>query len=46
MRSGTTDEISTAVQEGNVVMTQTPVKKPGDASFAAGREGHGGAGGL
>jgi lipopolysaccharide export system protein LptA len=26
------DEISTAVQEGNVVMTQTPVKKPGDAN--------------
>ncbi len=26
------DEISTAVQEGNVVLTQTPMKKPGDAS--------------
>jgi lipopolysaccharide export system protein LptA len=26
------DEISTAVQEGNVVMTQMPVKKPGDAN--------------
>ncbi|WP_348268429.1 LptA/OstA family protein [Edaphobacter paludis] len=30
--SSTTDEISTAVQEGNVVMTQTPVKKPEDAN--------------
>jgi lipopolysaccharide export system protein LptA len=29
--ASTTDEISTAVQQGNVVMTQTPVKKPGDA---------------
>ncbi|MDW5267138.1 MULTISPECIES: LptA/OstA family protein [Acidobacteriaceae] len=29
---GATDEISSAVQEGNVTMTQTPVKKPGDAS--------------
>ncbi|MEO6817852.1 MAG: LptA/OstA family protein [Edaphobacter sp.] len=28
---GTTDEISSAVQEGNVAMTQTPVSKPGDA---------------
>jgi len=26
------DEISTAVQEGNVVITQMPVKKPGDAN--------------
>jgi lipopolysaccharide export system protein LptA len=29
---GATDEISSAVQEGNVAMTQTPVSKPGDAS--------------
>src|SRR5665213_3010891 len=29
---GATDEISSAVQEGNVAMTQTPVKKPGNAS--------------
>jgi lipopolysaccharide export system protein LptA len=28
---GATDEISSAVQEGNVAMTQTPVSKPGDA---------------
>ena len=28
------DEISSAVQEGNVVMTQTPVKKVGDANSA------------
>ncbi len=28
--ASTTDEISTAVQQGNVVMTQTPAKKPGD----------------
>jgi lipopolysaccharide export system protein LptA len=31
--ASTTDEISTAVQQGNVVMTQTPVKKPGDAGL-------------
>ncbi|HEV2709830.1 MAG TPA: LptA/OstA family protein [Edaphobacter sp.] len=31
--ASTTDEISTAVQEGNVVMTQTPVKKPGNAGL-------------
>lgn len=30
--AGTADEIATAVQEGHVVMTQLPVKKPGDAS--------------
>ena len=29
---GAADEISSAVQEGNVAMTQTPMKKPGDAS--------------
>ncbi|HUZ94245.1 MAG TPA: LptA/OstA family protein [Edaphobacter sp.] len=29
---GAADEISSAVQEGNVTMTQTPVKKPGDAN--------------
>jgi lipopolysaccharide export system protein LptA len=29
--ASTTDEIATAVQQGNVEMTQTPVKKPGDA---------------
>jgi Organic solvent tolerance protein OstA len=29
---GAADEVSSAVQEGNVTMTQTPVKKPGDAS--------------
>ncbi len=29
---GAADEISSAVQQGNVAMTQTPVKKPGDAS--------------
>jgi lipopolysaccharide export system protein LptA len=28
----TTDEIASAVQQGNVVVTQTPVKKQGDAS--------------
>lgn len=29
---GAADEIASAVQEGNVTITQTPVKKPGDAN--------------
>jgi len=32
--ASTTDEISTAVLQGNVVMTQTPAKKPGNAGLA------------
>ena len=36
--AGTADQIATAVQEGNVVMTQTPVKQAGGCELAAGRE--------
>ena len=32
-----TEEIDTAVQQGNVVMTHTPVRKPGDASAPTGQ---------
>ena len=37
------DEIASAVEQGHVVMTQKPVRKPGDTNSRRGA-GHGGAG--